>query len=132
MGLNLPLCGIALLIVTLFLNLKVPQEDFWTKIRRMDWIGNGIIIVATVITILALTWAGITYPWGSYQILVPLVLGVVLTGVFFGYEAKFAAEPVVPLQLLSNRTSLFGYVVVLLHQIVAMAVVCKHLELPQP
>lgn len=70
--------------------------------------GNGLVIVSTTITIVALTWAGVEHPWKSYQVLVPLILGILGTLVFFYYEAKYAKDPVVPWQLVSNRTSFFG------------------------
>lgn len=72
--------------------------------------GNVIIIISTTITVVALTWAGVTHPWGSYQVLVPLILGLLGTAVFFWYEAKFATEPVVPWTLMNNRTGFLGYV----------------------
>lgn len=123
---NLPLCGIAGALVVLFLNLKTPQDDLATKIRRMDWLGNGIIIVATTITAIALTWAGVKHPWGSYQVLVPLILGLTMTVGFFVYEAKVASEPVVPWELVNNRTSFLGYLTVFLHGIVSTAIVCEY------
>ncbi|KAG8911339.1 hypothetical protein FRC00_006670 [Tulasnella sp. 408] len=120
---NLPLTAIAMVLVWFFLRLKTPQDDFNTKMKRMDWIGNGIIILATTITVVALTWAGVKYPWASYQVLVPLILGLLLTVAFFVYEAKFAIEPVVPWELVNNRTAFFGYLGVFLHSIVATAVI---------
>ncbi|KAG9016030.1 hypothetical protein FRB90_003791 [Tulasnella sp. 427] len=120
---NLPLTAIAMVLVWFFLRLKTPQDDFRTKMRRMDWIGNAMIILATTLTVVALTWAGVKHPWSSYQVLVPLILGLVLTGAFFVYEAKFAIEPVVPWELVNNRTAFFGYLGVFLHSIVATAVI---------
>lgn len=120
---NIPLTAVAIVFVWFFLRLKTPQDDFQTKMRRMDWIGNGLIILATTLTVVALTWAGVKYPWSSYQVLVPLILGLGLTAAFFVYEAKFAIEPVVPWELVNNRTALSGYVGVFLHSIVSTAVI---------
>ncbi|KAG8908872.1 hypothetical protein FRC01_007214 [Tulasnella sp. 417] len=53
-------------------------------------------MASTTATVIALTWAGTTHPWSSYQILVPLILGLVGLVAFFIYEANFAEEPVVP------------------------------------
>ncbi|KAG8891731.1 hypothetical protein FRC01_014543, partial [Tulasnella sp. 417] len=129
---NLPLAAIAMALVWFFLRLKTPQDDFNTKMRRMDWIGNGIIILATTITVVALTWAGVKYPWASYQVLVPLILGLLLTAAFFLWEAKFAVEPVVPWELVNNRTAFFGYVGVALHSIVVTTVICEFDRLAPP
>ncbi|KAG8971241.1 hypothetical protein FRC05_011340 [Tulasnella sp. 425] len=121
--LNLPLTAIAMVLVWLFLHLKVPQDDLRSKMRRMDWIGNLFVITGTTISIVALTWAGVKYPWSSYKVLVPLILGLAAIAVFFVYEAKVAVEPVVPWELVSSRNSFLGYSVVFLHGIVSIIVI---------
>ncbi|KAG8924947.1 hypothetical protein FRC00_004517 [Tulasnella sp. 408] len=122
---NLPLTGFAAILALFSLQLiKGPSEDtFENKMRRLDLTGNAIIIVSTTITIIALTWAGVHYPWTSAAVLVPLVVGLLGIAAFFVYEAKIPVEPVVPLELISNRTSFFGYVSVFLHGIVSTAVI---------
>ncbi|KAG8901972.1 hypothetical protein FRC01_009698, partial [Tulasnella sp. 417] len=120
---NLPLAAVALVLVWVFLRLKVPQDDLRSKMRRMDWIGNLFVIAGTTLSVIALTWAGTKHPWSSYQILLPLILGLVLIVVFFVYEAKVAVEPVVPWELVNNRTSLFGYATTFLHGIVATCII---------
>ncbi len=104
----MPLCVIAIVLVWFFLRLKVPQDGLRNNFQRMDWIGNFLIIVSIIFTSVALTWAGSKYAWSSYQVLVPLILGVVLMAIFFVYEAKFAVEPVVAWELVNNRTSALG------------------------
>ncbi len=122
---NLPLAAIAITLVFFFLHLKVPKDDLRSKMKRMDWIGNFLVIVSITITSVALTWAGVKYSWSSYQVLVPLILGVVLMIVFFVYEATLAVEPVVPWQLVNNRTSALGYFTVFLHGLIVTCVICK-------
>jgi hypothetical protein len=34
---NLPICGVAMLVVFLFLQLKTPRESFRAKIVKLDW-----------------------------------------------------------------------------------------------
>ncbi|KAG8972869.1 hypothetical protein FRB90_010125, partial [Tulasnella sp. 427] len=120
---NLPLTAIAGILVWFFLHLKVPQDDLRSKMRRMDWLGNLFIIAGTTISVIALTWAGVKHPWSSYQVLLPLILGLVSIVAFFVYEAKVPIEPVVPWELVSNRTSFFGYLTVFLHGIVSTAII---------
>lgn len=120
--LNLPLTAIAMVLVWRFLHLKVPQDDLRSKMRRMDWTGNIIIIAGTTISIIALTWAGVKYPWSSYKVLVPLILGLATIALFLIYEAKVAIEPVVPWELISNRNGFLGYSTVFLHGIVSTAI----------
>ncbi|KAG8927325.1 hypothetical protein FRC01_007660 [Tulasnella sp. 417] len=122
---NLPITGFAAILTLFSLQLiKGPSEDgLGNKMRRMDLIGNAIIIVSTTITIVALTWAGVQHSWGSAAVLVPLVLGLLGIGAFFVYEAKVPVEPVVPWELISNRTSFFGYASVFLHGVISTAVI---------
>lgn len=108
--LNLPITAVAMVLVVLFLNVKTPRGSFREKVRRMDWIGIALVIGSSSALVIALTWGGVQHPWGSTTIVVPLVVGLVGIGIFLAYEAKFAREPLVPIWLLSNRTSFSGYV----------------------
>ncbi|KAG8946147.1 hypothetical protein FRC04_012002 [Tulasnella sp. 424] len=85
--------------------------------------GNLFVIAGTTLSIIAVTWAGSKHPWSSYQVLVPLILGLALIAGFFVYEAKVPAEPVVPWELVNNRTSFFGYATVFLHGIISTCII---------
>ncbi len=64
------------------------------------------MVAGSTLTLVGLTCGGIHYPWSSVHVLVPLVLGVVLMAVFFVYECAIVADPTLPLDILSNRTTL--------------------------
>jgi hypothetical protein len=64
---------------------------------------------ATTATLLGATWGGSPYPWSSYRVLVPLIIGIAGLVAFFVYEAKLATYPVVPFALMNNRTSISGF-----------------------
>lgn len=108
--LNLPLTGLAAILVLAFLKLRTPSGSFTEKFARMDWIGNALVVSSTSATIIGLTWGGVKFPWSSAHVLVPLILGICGLGVFLFYEATFAKEPMIPFTLISNRTSLSGYI----------------------
>ena len=57
--------------------------------------GNFLVIASTVAYTIGLTWGGITAPWGSVTVLVPLVLGLIGLGFFIMYEATLANHPLV-------------------------------------
>ena len=59
--------------------------------------GNALVVAGTTGCTIALTWGGITAPWGSAQVLVPLILGIALLGFFLVWEAVFAKHPLVGL-----------------------------------
>lgn len=108
--LNLPICGVAAILVSLFLRLKTPQEPWYTKLSRMDWIGNFLVIASTTSIVIGLTWGGVQAPWSAAKVLVPLILGLVGLCGFFVYEAFLATHPIVPVSMLANRTALSGYI----------------------
>ncbi|KAG8992173.1 hypothetical protein FRB90_001069, partial [Tulasnella sp. 427] len=120
--LNLPLTAISAGLVWRFLRLRVPQDDLRSKLRRMDWVGNALIIVGTTLSVIALTWAGVKYPWTSWQVFIPLIFGVEAIIGFLVYEAKGAVEPVVPWELVSNRNSALGYATVFSHGLITTVV----------
>ncbi|EKM52338.1 uncharacterized protein PHACADRAFT_126077 [Phanerochaete carnosa HHB-10118-sp] len=119
--LNLPLTAVAGALVILFLNVKTPQGSFREKMAQMDWIGNALIIGSSTAVVIALTWGGVQHPWGSAQILVPLIIGLLGLLLFLLYEAKVAKHPLVPISLLSNRTSFSGYVQTLISPILTFS-----------
>ncbi|KAB5595945.1 Glycerol-3-phosphate dehydrogenase [Ceratobasidium theobromae] len=120
---NLPISGVAMVLVLLFLRLHTPTESFSQKIRRIDWIGNFLVIGSTTSTIIALTWAGAQHPWKSYQVLVPLLIGLSGLAATFVYEFNWATEPILPRQLLWNRTSLSGYLGTFVHGLLMVGII---------
>ncbi|KZW02334.1 MFS general substrate transporter [Exidia glandulosa HHB12029] len=107
--LNVPLSGLTFALVFAFLRLKAPSGSMREKLGRIDWIGNALLISSSTSVCIALTWAGIQFPWTSVKVLAPLILGLVGMFVFFLYDALIAESPVVPFSLLSDRTSASGY-----------------------
>lgn len=87
--------------------------------------GSAIIVAATTSITLAMSWGGIQYSWTSWKILLPLLLGVAGAVAFCFYEFNWAREPVMPWELVSNRTSLFGYIMTFLHGVAMINVACE-------
>ena len=67
---------------------------------RVDYAGSFMAIVFSVLLLLGLTWGGVTHPWTSAAVLVPLVLSGVMFVLFLVWEAKFATLPIVPMRVL--------------------------------
>ncbi|KAJ6572152.1 iron permease [Mycena capillaripes] len=107
--LNIPICGLAAILVTIFLRLKKPIVPLREKLERIDWLGTLIIVASTTSVVIALTWAGIQFPWSSAKVLVPLILGFLGLAGFLVYEARFPEYPIVPVSLLGSRTAFSGY-----------------------
>ncbi|KAI0722370.1 Mfs1.2 [Cerioporus squamosus] len=120
--LNLPLCGVALVMVTVFLKLPTPPGTLREKLGRMDWIGNVLVISSTTAVVIGITWGGVHFPWRSARVLAPLILGLCGLVVFFVYEVTLARNPIVPMSLLNNRTSVSGYIQTFINPLVCLAV----------
>lgn len=95
---NLPLGILALAAITLKLHVHVKHRE-----HRIDYLGAALLSVAVVALIMASVWGGAKYAWSSPQILWLLWSGAFFTYIFVWWQ-KYAAEPIIPLQLFRNRT----------------------------
>ena len=95
---NIPLGILAMTISAIVLKLsKGDRENF-----RFDWFGAVLLAIATTCLILATTWGGLQYPWGSPTILGLLAAAVVVGAIFVFVELR-AGDPLVPMHLFDNR-----------------------------
>ena len=101
--LNLPLGLIAMLVI----NQPLKKLAVQTRAHRLDLWGSALLVLATAALLLMLNWAGSTYAWTSPQILGLGALSV-LFWIGFGVRLTRAAEPLVSLDVLSNRIVLLG------------------------
>ncbi|EOR03690.1 hypothetical protein E3P92_03333 [Wallemia ichthyophaga] len=100
--LNLPICAIASAMVWYIMPLKKVEGHWKEKVGRIDFVGTILALLSTTLIILGLTWAGSEYAWDSAHVLCTLILGVVLAGVFLGWE-KYSNLPVMPLYIFKSR-----------------------------
>ncbi|GAA5934770.1 hypothetical protein JCM3775_002051 [Rhodotorula graminis] len=120
--LNLPLCGIALALTVFFFKIKAPETTTQEKLDQMDY-WNVLFVAAATSTILGLTWGGGTHPWSSYQVLVPLIVGIFGMIAFVIIERKYVKHPTVPFDILVHPNALLGYLTTYLHAVVMLAIV---------
>ncbi len=95
---NVPL---GVLIIVLFI-LFFPHIRPDNLKHRVDFAGLIALIMAVVPAMLAFSWAGVEYPWGSAPIIVMLCFSAIMGAIFVGIEQR-AKEPIMPLWLLKNR-----------------------------
>jgi hypothetical protein len=63
-----------------------------------------------VAILLALTYAGTIYPWSSWRVITPLVIGFFGLGAFMIFEwSKYCIEPTMPRRLFQNRTTVAAF-----------------------
>ncbi|SNC73849.1 drug resistance transporter, EmrB/QacA subfamily [Kytococcus aerolatus] len=94
---SIPLGAIALYGAVFLLRLPHTRQR-----AAVDWKGMVLLAVAATCLILAVTWGGHTYAWGSWQILALLAVMVLSAGVFLLVE-RSAVDPVIPLRLFVHR-----------------------------
>ncbi|RWM12835.1 MAG: MFS transporter [Mesorhizobium sp.] len=100
---NLPIGFLAMAII----NNPLKKLPIPAKHHRIDGLGAVLLVVATALLLLALSWGGSTYPWFSSEIL-GLVACSAVVWAFFALRLLKAAEPLISLDVLGNRIVLAG------------------------
>ncbi|KAI3397647.1 hypothetical protein diail_10518 [Diaporthe ilicicola] len=113
--LNLPIGGLALVMMLLFLHIDVPEPlSVRHGIKDIDWVGNFLLIGSLVSILIALTWADTRYPWISWRILVPFLVGFAGLAAFHMYEtSSLCKHPTIPPRLFRNRTAAVAFAITL-------------------
>lgn len=92
----------------------IEKPTLFAKLSIIDYGGMLLFFFGAGLIVLAVTWGGATYPWHSAAVLVPLIIGGVLTVCFFVYEYLMVPgrllsnifptqEPMLPLSLFRTR-----------------------------
>lgn len=106
---NLPIGAVALAVIATVLHIPARRTP-----HRIDYLGTFLIAAVAACFVLLASLGGVSYGWGSWQIVGLGVLGVLLLAVFVAVERR-AAEPVLPLRLFRSRTfaltSVIGFVI---------------------
>src|ERR671939_566974 len=90
---NLPIGIAALAFVVSYLHL--PHTS---KKHSLDYLGFVTLGLGLVAVLLATSWGGTQYPWGSWQVLSLYAGGALMLAIFIVNE-RYAKEPVIPLRL---------------------------------
>lgn len=118
--LNIPIGVVALLMLIPTMNLPVPSMPLKTKLAKMDIVGNMVLLGSVVAILIAVTEGGVTHPWWSWKIWIPLVAGMIGCVMFLMIEffpSPLSTQPVLPLRLFSNRTACSAFFMTFLHGI---------------
>ena len=95
---NLPLGALAFFMTNSKLK-RLPRHE---RPHKLDLTGAALLVAATSLLLLALSWGGTHYAWLSLPILSLIVFSAVLWGLFFGHLQR-AVEPLIPVNLLQNQ-----------------------------
>jgi EmrB/QacA subfamily drug resistance transporter len=95
---NIPL-GLFIILLFIFFFPSFRPDNLK---HRIDYPGLVLLILAVVPAMLALSWGGVEYAWGSGQI-VGMFLFSAVTLVLFIFVESRSLEPIIPLSLFKNR-----------------------------
>jgi len=95
---NIPLGALAILIFIKFF----PGFQTDNLKHTIDFPGVAALILTVVPAMLALSWGGVDYSWGSPQIIGMFAFTAVMLGIFLFLESR-APEPIIPLSLFKSR-----------------------------
>jgi EmrB/QacA subfamily drug resistance transporter len=96
--LNLPLSLLSLFMITA----KMPPLTH-RRPGSIDYVGAILLVVSATALLLALSFGGHAYPWGSIQVIGLFLICAVTFGAFIVAE-KAVRDPILPLSLFENRT----------------------------
>jgi MFS family permease len=116
---NLPVSTVAFVVLLAFLDVGSTDISLLDGIKAMDWLGSAAIIGMTVMLLLGLDLGGVYTPWNSPKIICLLVFGAVAGVIFVFWEAKSAKFPLVPAQVVRDRSNVAALVVCFLHGFVS-------------
>ncbi len=95
---NLPIGLIALAVLTFVM----PPLHITGVRARIDVVGAVLLVAGVIPVLMAVTLAGRSYPWLSWQVISLLVGAVAILVFFTAYEAKHL-EPILQPRLFTNR-----------------------------
>jgi MFS family permease len=121
--LNIPIVAIGFVGVIAFLNLSARERTMTEKMSQIDYIGALIFVASSTAFLVPISWGGVMYSWSSWHTLVPLLLGIFGLVAFSVHEAYFAAFPLLPTRIFSNRSTSLTYLITFLHGMILWSIV---------
>lgn len=123
--LNLPVGGIALILLFLFLQVGTHDtSSIRRRLKQVDYGGNVIFIIAISFILVALAYGGTQWAWGSYQTIISLIFGFYGIVVFVFFEqSNFCEVPTLPMRLFARRTSSTAFVITFIQSMLTLLVI---------
>ncbi|MFI6325754.1 MFS transporter [Nonomuraea sp. NPDC050556] len=97
-ALNIPIGVLAIIV-----NAVLLPPSFRRERPKLDAIGALLMVAGVSGVLLAAQWGGQSYPWASWQVLLPGLGGLALVAAFVLWERR-ATEPILPIRLFHERT----------------------------
>lgn len=103
-----PLCLVGFVAISLVLKLPAKEEDDSDKLKRIDFMGAALLVVAIVCLIFGMD-RGSNVAWRKPISYGPLAMSVVLLFFFVYVETRVASEPFAPGHIIFKRSMFAGY-----------------------
>lgn len=117
---NLPVCGVAFVLLLLFLDVHNPRTKLGEGVMAIDWLGTISILAVTLLLLLGLDFGGTVFAWDSPKVICLIVLGTLMIGVFLFSEKGLAKYPLMPLGVFKNWSNNAAFLVAFAHSMVAI------------
>ncbi|ETS86396.1 hypothetical protein PFICI_00224 [Pestalotiopsis fici W106-1] len=121
--LNLPIVGLGMIFVTLFLKQAQVPGQIVEKLKKFDWLGSVLFSVSSASFLFGITAGGVRFAWLSYQTLLPLILGFLGMLGFVYWEFNLASEPIVDKRIFQTWTAISTYIQTMLHGLILWAAI---------
>lgn len=113
---NFPFCAFGLAVAPLTVKLKSQEGlSLKQKVLAVDWLGGGFFTAGTASFLIGITWAGVQFPWKSYQSLLPIVLGLLAVAGTLVYEKYRATRPFLRLSVFSSLSATLVFFITMGH-----------------
>lgn len=94
----------------MFLKLEPPEASFRKAMGDLDWAGMVILTGSIISLLYGITTGGHLHPWGSANIIIPISFATIGIAGFVLFEANISKNPIIPLSIFNNRTSVAGFI----------------------
>ncbi|KAI9597476.1 major facilitator superfamily domain-containing protein [Syncephalis fuscata] len=107
---NLPIGFISMLIIIFGFHMPPIQGSIRSKLKRIDYLGATLLLVAIISMLLALGWGGNAYTWNSPIVITLLCFSAAMYTAFIRVEGWHAKEPFIPGRILTSRNTVLTMV----------------------
>lgn len=105
----MPIGAVVWLVLAFFLDIPTPKTPVLVGVKAIDWSGSLLIMGGTLMILLGLDFGDVVFPWASATVINLLIFGSLVLGLFILNEWKIALNPIIPLRLFTNRSTVAAY-----------------------
>lgn len=102
---NLPILGIATVLIALFLDTAKEPGSFIGKLGVLDWVGMALFLPSATGFMIPITRGGVECPWDSWRTLVPLFVSSAGLIAFAMHQEYVATNPLIRTSVFKNLSA---------------------------